>query len=137
MKRKLERKFESNKKTKIDSNILPEDRIKFNTTPLWNMPYDEQVIYLSFVIVSIICKFIYKLYFQLEFKQNEMKSVINKMGEEILKVNKDLAGWFNKQIENNDGLPCKLEKIVHSDIIEGYRNKCEFTVGKILIILFY
>ncbi|XP_011500831.1 PREDICTED: tRNA (uracil-5-)-methyltransferase homolog A-like isoform X2 [Ceratosolen solmsi marchali] len=110
MKRKLEKNDECSKKMKIGANlesILPEDQIKSNTIPLWNMPYDEQ----------------------LEFKQNEMKNIIDKMGKQILKVNKDLAGWLNKQKEDNDGLPCKLGKIVHSNVIEGYRNKCEFTVG--------
>ncbi|CAL5364663.1 unnamed protein product [Camellia sinensis] len=27
------------------------------------------------------------------------------------------------------GLPCKLEGIVESPLVNGYRNKCEFSVG--------
>lgn len=27
------------------------------------------------------------------------------------------------------GLPCKLEGIIASPIVNGYRNKCEFSVG--------
>ena len=27
------------------------------------------------------------------------------------------------------GLPCKLEGILESPIVDGYRNKCEFSVG--------
>lgn len=27
------------------------------------------------------------------------------------------------------GLPCKLEGILESPIVNGYRNKCEFSVG--------
>ena len=27
------------------------------------------------------------------------------------------------------GLPCKLEGIIESPLVNGYRNKCEFSVG--------
>lgn len=27
------------------------------------------------------------------------------------------------------GLPCKLEGILESPLVNGYRNKCEFSVG--------
>lgn len=30
------------------------------------------------------------------------------------------------------GLPCKLEGIIESPIVNGYRNKCEFSVGNSL-----
>lgn len=51
MKRKQERRAESRKKARIENpteSLSPEERIKINTTPLFNMPYKEQVINLSF-----------------------------------------------------------------------------------------
>lgn len=45
VKRKLEEES-SNKRLKIDAedlNCSPMDKIKFITTPLWNMPYSSQV----------------------------------------------------------------------------------------------
>lgn len=44
VKRKLEEES-SNKRLKTDEdpNCSPVDRIKFITTPLWNMPYPDQV----------------------------------------------------------------------------------------------
>lgn len=45
VKRKLEEES-SNKRLKTDAedpNYSPVDRIKFITTPLWNMPYPDQV----------------------------------------------------------------------------------------------
>lgn len=53
-----------------------------------------------------------------------------KIGDEISKVNKDLHDWINEQKKKHNGLLCELQKIVHTDKIEGYRNKCEFTIGK-------
>ncbi|XP_001603783.1 tRNA (uracil-5-)-methyltransferase homolog A isoform X2 [Nasonia vitripennis] len=110
MKRKQERRAESRKKARIDNpaeSLSPEERIKINTTPLFSMPYKEQ----------------------LEFKQKEMRDVINRLGQEMSKVNKDLEKWYNSQKQKHNGLPCELGEIVHTDVTEGYRNKCEFTIG--------
>ncbi|KAG5335430.1 TRM2A methyltransferase, partial [Acromyrmex charruanus] len=110
VKKKLEEES-SNKRLKTDtedSNCSPMDRIKFITTPLWNMPYSDQ----------------------LEFKQKEMKSILIKIGQQMLTESKTLTEWINSQKKLYDGLPCKLENILSADVTEAYRNKCEFTVGK-------
>ncbi|KYN17079.1 tRNA (uracil-5-)-methyltransferase like protein A, partial [Trachymyrmex cornetzi] len=109
VKRKLEEES-SNKRLKTDtedSNCSPMDRIKFITTPLWNMPYSDQ----------------------LEFKQKEMKSILIKIGQQMLTESKTIE-WVNSQKKLYDGLPCKLQNILSADVTEAYRNKCEFTVGK-------
>lgn len=59
-----------------------------------------------------------------------MRDVINRLGQELSKVNKDLEKWLNAQKKKHDGLPCELGEIVHTDVTEGYRNKCEFTIGQ-------
>ncbi|KAG5327718.1 TRM2A methyltransferase, partial [Pseudoatta argentina] len=110
VKKKLEEES-SNKRLKTDtedSNCSPMDRIKIITTPLWNMPYLDQ----------------------LEFKQKEMKSILIKIGQQMLTESKTLTEWINSQKKLYDGLPCKLENILSADVTEAYRNKCEFTVGK-------
>lgn len=28
-----------------------------------------------------------------------------------------------------EGLPCQLEEIIPSPVVDGYRNKCEFSIG--------
>ncbi|KYN05343.1 tRNA (uracil-5-)-methyltransferase like protein A [Cyphomyrmex costatus] len=108
VKKKLEEES-SNKRFKTDNeNCSPMDRIKFITTPLWNMPYPDQ----------------------LEFKQKEMKSILIKIGQQMLTESKMLTEWLNSQKKLYDGLPCKLQNILSVDVTEAYRNKCEFTVGK-------
>ncbi|XP_011165546.1 tRNA (uracil-5-)-methyltransferase homolog A [Solenopsis invicta] len=111
VKRKLEQDS-SNKRLKTDTedpNCSPKDRIKFITTPLWNMPYLDQ----------------------LEFKQKEMRSILIKIGQKMLTESKySLTEWINSQKKLYDGLPCKLQNILSVDVTEAYRNKCEFTVGK-------
>lgn len=47
IKRKMEEETAANKKCKTEDNdeeIPPADRVKNSTIPLWNMPYNEQVI---------------------------------------------------------------------------------------------
>ncbi|XP_051153093.1 tRNA (uracil-5-)-methyltransferase homolog A [Leptopilina boulardi] len=111
IKRKMEKEEAANKKCKIDDNdeqISLEDRVKNTTIPLWNMPYDNQ----------------------LEFKQKEMKAILIKLGQQMLKENKNLNEWLTIQKNKYDGLPCELQSILSADIKEGYRNKCEFTIGR-------
>lgn len=112
IKRKMEKEEAANKKLKTDNDdeeIIPlEDRVKNTTVPLWNMPYDEQ----------------------LDFKQKEMKTVLIKLGQQMLKENKNLNDWLNIQKSKHNGLPCELQSILSADVKEGYRNKCEFTIGK-------
>ncbi|XP_012536283.2 tRNA (uracil-5-)-methyltransferase homolog A [Monomorium pharaonis] len=112
VKRKLEQDTASNKRLKTDTedpNCSPMDKIKSITTPLWNMPYPDQ----------------------LELKQKEMRSILIKMGQQMLAESKDsLTEWINSQKKLYDGLPCKLQNILSVNVTEAYRNKCEFTVGK-------
>lgn len=58
-----------------------------------------------------------------------MKGIILNLGQEISKVNKELGEWFNKEKSKYSDLPFELGDIRHADVTEGYRNKCEFTVG--------
>lgn len=94
------------KKRKYDTQ---EERLKSSTIPYWNVPYPEQ----------------------LEIKQNEIKNVLRKLSKSLSQMNPELRDWLKKQNEAHDGLPCKLLDIrsVNEDRLDGYRNKCEFSVG--------
>lgn len=58
-----------------------------------------------------------------------MKAILIKLGQQMLKENKNLNEWLTIQKNKYDGLPCELQSILSADIKEGYRNKCEFTIG--------
>ncbi|KAK2581834.1 hypothetical protein KPH14_002300 [Odynerus spinipes] len=110
VKRKLEENS-TNKRLKSeldDPNMSAMDKVKFTTTPLWNMPYLSQ----------------------LELKQKEMKSVLIKTGKQMIRESKALSEWMNSQQKLYDNLPCELMPILHAESTEAYRNKCEFTIGK-------
>ncbi|XP_034949648.1 tRNA (uracil-5-)-methyltransferase homolog A-like [Chelonus insularis] len=112
IKRRIEADADTcNKKIKFDENgeeIPTSELVKSSTIPLWDVPYSEQ----------------------LSFKQKEMKSIITQLGENISRENRSLGSWVKKQQEKNDGLICELKPILSTNVTEGYRNKCEFTIGK-------
>ncbi|XP_015182196.1 PREDICTED: tRNA (uracil-5-)-methyltransferase homolog A isoform X2 [Polistes dominula] len=114
----IKRKLEKNKTNKklnanTDPNMSDMDKIKLQTTPLWNMSYPDQ----------------------LKFKQEEMKSVLIELAQKMLSNYNNqnglkLSKWLHSQKELYEGLPCELKPILYADSTEGYRNKCEFTIGK-------
>ncbi|XP_032682575.1 tRNA (uracil-5-)-methyltransferase homolog A-like [Odontomachus brunneus] len=110
VKRKLEEETADKrlKNDEEDKNCSPMERIKFSTTPLWNIPYMNQ----------------------LKLKQNEMTSILMKISHQMLKECKGLTDWVNSQRKLYNGLPCELQNILSADVTEAYRNKCEFTIGK-------
>ncbi|PKA59260.1 Zinc finger CCCH domain-containing protein 24 [Apostasia shenzhenica] len=68
---------------------------------------------------------------QLEYKKNSLIQTLKRLTRNARKACPDvvpLPEWVLKSREIG-GLPCKLEGVLESPLIEGYRNKCEFSVG--------
>ncbi|KAJ6715770.1 TRNA (URACIL-5-)-METHYLTRANSFERASE-like protein A [Salix koriyanagi] len=78
-------------------------------TPLAHMPYDDQ----------------------LEHKKNSIMQMLKKLTRNARKAcpnGVSLPEWILRSREIG-GLPCELEGILESPLRNGYRNKCEFSVG--------
>ncbi|XP_038075133.1 zinc finger CCCH domain-containing protein 24-like isoform X2 [Patiria miniata] len=41
-----------------------------------------------------------------------------------------MSSWLKQQRKSHSGMACELEPIKPSPVLESYRNKCEFTIGK-------
>ncbi|CAM1327604.1 TRMT2A (predicted) [Pycnogonum litorale] len=97
------------KKTKCndDDDVPIDTRLKNAVIPLWNIPYDEQLVQ----------------------KENDIKKFLSKLGYEIEKVNPGLRSRINSQRKSYNGSCCKFNGVKSSPVINGYRNKCEFTIG--------
>ncbi|PKI51978.1 hypothetical protein CRG98_027630 [Punica granatum] len=68
---------------------------------------------------------------QLQFKKNALEKILKKLTRNARKVCPPgvlLPQWIMKSNEIG-GLACKLERVVASPLENGYRNKCEFTIG--------
>ncbi|KAG9445578.1 hypothetical protein H6P81_011706 [Aristolochia fimbriata] len=78
-------------------------------TPLADMPYSDQ----------------------LEHKKSSLSQILKRLTRNARKACPDghsLPEWILMSREIG-GLPCKLEGILESPVVNGYRNKCEFSVG--------
>uniref|UniRef100_A0A0A9GCP7 C3H1-type domain-containing protein n=1 Tax=Arundo donax TaxID=35708 RepID=A0A0A9GCP7_ARUDO len=78
-------------------------------TPLAHMPYNDQ----------------------LEHKKHSMAQILKRLTRNARKACPPaipLPNWVLKSKEIG-GLPCQLEGILESPVVDGYRNKCEFSVG--------
>ncbi|RHZ45268.1 hypothetical protein Glove_682g22 [Diversispora epigaea] len=86
----------------------PEELLADQTTPLHRLPYSEQ----------------------LKFKDDGIKKSLSTFRNKIKELTKDRyrPNWVAEEVESN--LPCEVRTIISSPILEGYRNKCEFTIGK-------
>lgn len=68
-------------------------------------------------------------------KMDKMRSILTDLGKQLLHANRISSGVENlleNRCKQYNGLPCELVEIryVPSDsIVNGYRNKCEFTIG--------
>uniref|UniRef100_A0A2K6QB17 tRNA (uracil-5-)-methyltransferase homolog A n=1 Tax=Rhinopithecus roxellana TaxID=61622 RepID=A0A2K6QB17_RHIRO len=85
----------------------PATRVADVVTPLWTVPYAEQ----------------------LERKQLECEQVLQKLAKEIGSTNRALLPWLLKQRHKHNKACCPLEGVRPSPQQTEYRNKCEFLVG--------
>ncbi|XP_009974100.2 tRNA (uracil-5-)-methyltransferase homolog A [Tyto alba] len=76
-------------------------------TPLWNMPYEEQ----------------------LAKKKQECEQVLQKLTKEIGSNNRALLPWLFLQKQKYNKLCCPVEGVKASPLQTEYRNKCEFLIG--------
>ncbi|KAI4322254.1 hypothetical protein L6164_021965 [Bauhinia variegata] len=68
---------------------------------------------------------------QLEHKKSSLMQILKKLTRNARKAcpsGVSLPEWILKS-RDIGGLPCKLEGIIESPVVNGYRNKCEFSVG--------
>ncbi|KFW12766.1 tRNA (uracil-5-)-methyltransferase A, partial [Eurypyga helias] len=76
-------------------------------TPLWNVPYEEQ----------------------LAKKKEECEQVLQKLTKEIGNNNRALLPWLFLQKQKYNKLCCPVEGVEASPLQTEYRNKCEFLIG--------
>ncbi|XP_051625070.1 tRNA (uracil-5-)-methyltransferase homolog A isoform X1 [Manacus candei] len=82
-------------------------RIADVVTPLWNVPYEEQ----------------------LAQKLQECEQVLQKLTKEIGNNNRALLPWLFLQKQKFNKLCCPVEGVKASPLQTEYRNKCEFLIG--------
>ncbi|EOY34334.1 Zinc finger family protein isoform 1 [Theobroma cacao] len=97
-----------------DSSALDDSASKAKSardavTPLAHVPYGDQLVRKKNSVMQMLKK----------LTRNARKACPNGVS---------LPEWVLKSRERG-GLPCELEGIIESPVVNGYRNKCEFSVG--------
>lgn len=95
------------KRRRDDEGGLPATCVADVVTPLWTVPYAEQ----------------------LEQKRLECEQVLQKLAKEIGSTNRALLPWLLSQRHEHNKACCPLEGVKPSPQQTEYRNKCEFLVG--------
>ncbi|KAJ2949238.1 hypothetical protein O0L34_g6188 [Tuta absoluta] len=95
------------KRKKEDDNRSQDERLADATTPYWKIPYDEQ----------------------LKMKEKEIKNLLLRYDNEVWKMARERRSHIEENRKLHDGVSFELMPIQRSPVTEGYRNKCEFTVG--------
>ncbi|XP_044468437.1 zinc finger CCCH domain-containing protein 24 isoform X1 [Mangifera indica] len=99
----------NNDSSAVDGSVSRPRSAQDVVTPLAHMPYSDQ----------------------LEHKKNSIAQMLKKLTRNARKAcpnGVSLPEWILKSREIG-GLPCQLEGILESPVVNGYRNKCEFSVG--------
>ncbi|KNC99848.1 uncharacterized protein SPPG_05222 [Spizellomyces punctatus DAOM BR117] len=111
-----------------------DEQLADQVTPLWRKPYEEQLKNKRTVLRQALYKFKKEMfkYFPKEYIRNRFPAPTTTV------VTKDMTpeeraivqlAWFMPALKANDDIPCPLSDPLPSPVVNGYRNKCEFTFG--------
>lgn len=90
-----------------NEDVSPDLKLKEAVTPLWNKTYEEQ----------------------LQIKEKEIRQALSKLGRKIEQVYSYVPEWLKENRKMYDFMCCPVESVRAAPQINGYRNKCEFTIG--------
>ena len=100
-----------------------EDTFRIANKSLENLPMSERISR----TVTPFASFSYEE--QLAKKEEMALNIIKRLGNEITKMNPELGSLVRFQKLRRKGAVCEMDPIIPSPITDGYRNKCEFTIG--------
>lgn len=67
---------------------------------------------------------------------DKIEKIIKTVEKEFGKMSKGLADWCEHQKTLNKGFICDIEPFKAAEKTDGYRNRCEFTIGMSKLIIF-
>ncbi|GER57710.1 zinc finger (CCCH-type) family protein [Striga asiatica] len=120
----IPRSFEKNDEADDDGSLNNGSVLKGRSardvvTPLAHMSYADQLEHKKNSLAQILRRLVSIIILAAFSTRNARKACPHGVS---------LPEWIMKSREIG-GLPCKLEGIIESPLVNGYRNKCEFSVG--------
>ncbi|CAO3646053.1 unnamed protein product [Cunninghamella echinulata] len=109
----IEKKCEERKEEELLDTRTPSEKLADQVTPLYKIPYEDQLNKKHKVGVRQL---------------RQLKKKLTQLQDMTEEGKKQLQWAFNQQASD---LPCEtILPPIGSPLINGYRNKCEFTIGK-------
>lgn len=107
-------------------NLQPEQASEISTDrdirnvvcPLWSMPYESQLCFKHEKVEDAMCRLTRAV--AKKFKQGMSRGLSNKL---------QMPGWVSEANKVHRGCAAPVLGIVRSPVLDGYRNKSEFSVG--------
>ncbi|XP_074636247.1 tRNA (uracil-5-)-methyltransferase homolog A-like isoform X1 [Acropora palmata] len=100
------------KRIKLDGDEVDElaisVRLNHVVTPLWDQPYSKQM----------------------ETKKSNMVEILGKLTRKLKAIMVLKNNWVEEESAKRNGICCELLDCVESPVLDGYRNKCEFTIAE-------
>ncbi|KAH9270400.1 hypothetical protein BASA83_007563 [Batrachochytrium salamandrivorans] len=124
-----------------DDKRTPDERLLDQVTPLWRLPYDQQLSQKQKTVHSVLQNFSKEMSFLCNPKSPHSKATLAVMkeggeisaevqaAEDAYRAGIKQMEWVAPAKKANRGLLFPLH-IKPSPLVEGYRTKCEFSFGK-------
>ncbi|KAJ3272232.1 tRNA methyltransferase 2 [Terramyces sp. JEL0728] len=123
----------------VDDGRSPEERIADQVTPLWKVPYQEQLQSKKDEFKKTLTNYAKAL--AKFFPKKNYKAQPPPVDESVSPLERiksmtteqralEQLDWLNEARKEHEGMPCKLLDTIASPETEGYRTKCEFTFGR-------
>ncbi|KAH6578866.1 hypothetical protein BASA61_000397 [Batrachochytrium salamandrivorans] len=125
-----------------DDKRTPDERLLDQVTPLWRLPYDQQLSQKQKTVHSVLQNFSKEMSFLCNPKSPHSKATLAVMkeggeisaevqaAEDAYRAGIKQMEWVAPAKKANRGLLFPLHDIKPSPLVEGYRTKCEFSFGK-------
>ena len=114
--RKGMRGIRVNNAAAVDDTRTPQERLSDQVTPLWRVPYADQLKEKTEVVHKVLLDV-----------TKQLRAFSNAPDASL--VTKTALEWVEASQKENNGLPSPLLDIVPSPIETHYRTKCEFSFG--------
>jgi tRNA (uracil-5-)-methyltransferase len=68
----------------------------------------------------------------LKIKTDKIEKIMQTLEKELSRMSKGLQEWCEHSKSLHNGFICPLEPFKVAEKTDGYRNRCEFTIGTVI-----
>jgi hypothetical protein len=66
---------------------------------------------------------------------DKIEKIVQTLEKEMVKMSKGLSEWCEQKKALHNGFICDIQPFKTAEKTDGYRNRCEFTIGMLILQL--